>query len=105
MRNIGNRAWTRVFLGVGTVILAGVALLLPGFLALCSPVEASPKQAATALCAAGNGTTRGSIANPALTELSGLVREMWTARTDRYSETRSLLPAPRRKIEMSYIGG
>ncbi len=39
------------------------------------------------------------------TELSGLVREMWTARTDRYSETRSLLPAPRRKIEMSYIGG
>ena len=27
-----------------------------------------------ALCAAGNGTARGSIANPALTELSGLVR-------------------------------
>jgi len=38
-------------------------------------------------------------------DLTELVRAVWKARTDRYSETRNLIPAPKRKIEMSYIGG
>ena len=42
-------------------------------------------------------------------QLSAAVTDIWQGRTDRYSELRSQLPpseaAPRRRIEMSYIGG
>ena len=42
-------------------------------------------------------------------QLSAAVADIWQGRTDRYSELRSQLPpseaAPRRRIEMSYIGG
>ncbi|HVW29176.1 MAG TPA: GTP 3',8-cyclase MoaA [Polyangiaceae bacterium] len=37
-------------------------------------------------------------------ELADLVRRTWQTRTDRYSELRASAP-PRRRIEMSYIGG
>ena len=69
LRNIGNRVRNRVLRGVGILLLAGIAAI--------SPVQAatnSPRRAAAALCAAGSGTARGSLANPALGELSGLVR-------------------------------
>lgn len=39
------------------------------------------------------------------TELSALIAQVWKNRTDRYSEQRSQLVTPKRKLEMSYIGG
>ncbi len=38
-------------------------------------------------------------------ELDALVRSVWSARTDRYSEIRSRATRSRTRIEMSYIGG
>jgi len=38
-------------------------------------------------------------------ELEAIIRQMWTARTDRYSEERSEQTDKRPKIEMYYIGG
>lgn len=38
-------------------------------------------------------------------ELSTLISNVWKSRTDRYSEQRSQLIVPKRKLEMSYIGG
>jgi cyclic pyranopterin phosphate synthase len=38
-------------------------------------------------------------------ELEAIIRQMWTARTDRYSEERSEQTDNRPKIEMYYIGG
>jgi len=38
-------------------------------------------------------------------ELIVLVRNLWSARNDRYSELRSKTPVATKKIEMSYVGG
>ena len=38
-------------------------------------------------------------------ELAALIRGVWSARTDRYSELRSFETTKVHKIEMSYIGG
>lgn len=38
-------------------------------------------------------------------ELRNLVQTVWQNRTDRYSEQRSELVMPKRKLEMSYLGG
>ncbi|MFP5331978.1 MAG: GTP 3',8-cyclase MoaA [Acidimicrobiia bacterium] len=38
-------------------------------------------------------------------ELDALVRQVWSSRTDRYSEIRSKATRARTRIEMSYIGG
>jgi cyclic pyranopterin phosphate synthase len=38
-------------------------------------------------------------------ELSALIRDVWIAREDRYSELRSANTIPLEKVEMSYIGG
>lgn len=38
-------------------------------------------------------------------ELEASVREIWTRRSDRYSEIRTAQTIPMKKIEMSYIGG
>ena len=38
-------------------------------------------------------------------EISGFLRDIWTARTDRYSEIRTSETIPRPKVEMSHIGG
>jgi len=38
-------------------------------------------------------------------ELAGLLREVWSGRTDRYSELRTAETASLPKVEMSYIGG
>ena len=38
-------------------------------------------------------------------ELLALVRGLWESRADRYSEQREQLVMPRRKLEMSYLGG
>ena len=39
------------------------------------------------------------------TTLAGAIAALWSVRSDRYSEIRASQTAPRRKIEMSYIGG
>jgi cyclic pyranopterin phosphate synthase len=38
-------------------------------------------------------------------DISSAIADVWTARTDRYSEIRSDATIPLQKIEMSYIGG
>jgi cyclic pyranopterin phosphate synthase len=38
-------------------------------------------------------------------EIAALIRSVWTARADRYSEIRTAETAKLRKVEMSYIGG
>ena len=38
-------------------------------------------------------------------ELAEIVRQVWTNRADRYSEQRQELVMPKRKLEMSYLGG
>jgi cyclic pyranopterin phosphate synthase len=38
-------------------------------------------------------------------EISARIAGVWTARADRYSEIRSSNTSPRRKVEMSHIGG
>jgi cyclic pyranopterin phosphate synthase len=38
-------------------------------------------------------------------ELSAVIGQIWSGRSDRYSEIRSAETASLRKIEMSYIGG
>jgi cyclic pyranopterin phosphate synthase len=38
-------------------------------------------------------------------ELTEIVRQLWTNRADRYSEQREQLLMPKRKLEMSYLGG
>jgi GTP 3',8-cyclase len=38
-------------------------------------------------------------------EIEGAVRAVWSRRTDRYSEVRTMQTVPLKKIEMSYIGG
>jgi cyclic pyranopterin phosphate synthase len=38
-------------------------------------------------------------------ELLQLIQNIWKDRTDRYSEQRSQLVMPKRKLEMSYLGG
>jgi cyclic pyranopterin phosphate synthase len=38
-------------------------------------------------------------------EIESILRNMWSSRTDRYSEERSELTTPRDKIEMYHIGG
>jgi GTP 3',8-cyclase len=38
-------------------------------------------------------------------ELTEIVRQVWTHRADRYSEQREQLIMPKRKLEMSYLGG
>ena len=38
-------------------------------------------------------------------ELAGIVQAVWQNRADRYSEQRAQLIVPKRKLEMSYIGG
>src|SRR5690606_8416375 len=38
-------------------------------------------------------------------QIAGAIASLWSVRNDRYSEIRSSQTVPRRKIEMSYIGG
>ncbi|MDA1188739.1 MAG: GTP 3',8-cyclase MoaA [Chloroflexi bacterium] len=38
-------------------------------------------------------------------DIETIIRNIWTARTDRYSEERASMTKPRRKVEMYHIGG
>jgi cyclic pyranopterin phosphate synthase len=60
----------------------------------------------TCLFAAFGSDVRGPLrAGASDAELLELVRQLWEQRTDRYSEQRAQLVMPKRKLEMSYLGG
>jgi cyclic pyranopterin phosphate synthase len=60
----------------------------------------------TCLFAVQGTDLRGALRSGATdAELSELIRNVWQNRTDRYSEQRAQLVMPKRKLEMSYIGG
>ncbi|MDF3065962.1 MAG: 3,8-cyclase MoaA [Polyangiaceae bacterium] len=60
----------------------------------------------TCLFAATGTDVRGPLRRGATDEeLFELVQRLWQQRTDRYSELRAQLIMPRRKLEMSYLGG
>ena len=60
----------------------------------------------TCLFATGGTDLRGPLRNGASdADLTALVTELWSERTDRYSEERSGIPLGLPKVEMSYIGG
>jgi cyclic pyranopterin phosphate synthase len=60
----------------------------------------------TCLFALGGHDVRALLRNGADdAQLATFVRDVWTRREDRYSETRSEATRPLRRIEMSYIGG
>jgi cyclic pyranopterin phosphate synthase len=60
----------------------------------------------TCLFATGGTDLRGPLRNGATeAEIESLFTEVWTRRTDRYSEERSGIPLDLPKVEMSYIGG
>jgi cyclic pyranopterin phosphate synthase len=60
----------------------------------------------TCLFATGGTDLRASLrAGASDAELQELIRGVWQARTDRYSEVRSEATIDLPKVEMSYIGG
>ena len=60
----------------------------------------------TCLFAVGGTDLRAAIRNGADdTELEAIIKDVWSTRSDRYSEVRSASTKQRRRIEMSYIGG
>jgi len=60
----------------------------------------------TCLFATGGTDLRGPLRKGASdADLTALVTELWSERTDRYSEERSGIPLGLPKVEMSYIGG
>ncbi|NND01204.1 MAG: GTP 3',8-cyclase MoaA [Acidimicrobiia bacterium] len=54
---------------------------------------------------AGEGTDLRAVVRDEPPRLAEVVAEVWSARTDRYSEQRSEATLPFPKVEMSYIGG
>ena len=60
----------------------------------------------TCLFATSGTDLRGPLrAGASDVELAQLIRELWANRADRYSEQRQQLVMPKRKLEMSYLGG
>ena len=60
----------------------------------------------TCLFAISGTDVRGPLrAGASDAELLDLVRRVWQSRADRYSEERTQLVMPKRKLEMSYLGG
>ncbi len=87
--------------------LGVIASMTQPFCGDCSRLRLSADgQLYTCLFATTGTDLRGPLragANDA--ELSDLVRRVWTNRADRYSEQRQQLIMPKRKLEMSYLGG
>jgi cyclic pyranopterin phosphate synthase len=84
-----------------------IASVTQPFCGACSRLRLSADgQLYTCLFAVSGTDVRGPLRNGATDEeLQQLVEETWRRRTDRYSEQRSQLVMPRRKLEMSYLGG
>jgi cyclic pyranopterin phosphate synthase len=85
-----------------------IASVTKPFCGACSRLRLSADgQLYTCLFATQGSDLRGPLrAGASDAQLFDLVRNLWQRRTDRYSEQRQqLIPTPKRKLEMSYIGG
>jgi GTP 3',8-cyclase len=84
-----------------------IASVTQPFCGDCSRLRLSADgQLYTCLFAVSGTDVRGPLRKGASdAELVELVRQLWERRTDRYSEQREQLVMPRRKLEMSYLGG
>jgi cyclic pyranopterin phosphate synthase len=84
-----------------------IASVTQPFCGDCSRLRLSADgQLYTCLFATAGTDLRGPLrAGASDAELSDLVRRVWTNRADRYSEQRQQLVMPKRKPEMSYLGG
>jgi GTP 3',8-cyclase len=87
--------------------LGVIASVTQPFCGACSRLRLSADgQLYTCLFAVHGTDLRAALrAGQSDAELFELVRSVWEARADRYSEQRSQLIMPRRKPEMSYLGG
>jgi cyclic pyranopterin phosphate synthase len=85
-----------------------IASVTKPFCGDCSRLRLSADgQLFTCLFATHGTDLRGPLrAGASDAELAALVQQVWTSRADRYSEQRQqLIAKPKRKLEMSYIGG
>ncbi len=84
-----------------------IASMTQPFCGDCSRLRLSADgQLYTCLFATTGTDLRGLLrAGASDAELSDLIRRVWTNRADRYSEQRQQLIMPKRKLEMSYLGG
>jgi cyclic pyranopterin phosphate synthase len=84
-----------------------IASVTQAFCRDCTRARLSAEgQIYTCLFATAGHDLRGLLRNGASDEDIGrFVEGVWGRREDRYSEIRTLATAPRRKVEMSYIGG
>ncbi len=84
-----------------------IASVTQPFCGACSRLRLSADgQLYTCLFAVSGTDVRGPMRRGASdAELLELVEGLWRSRTDRYSEQRAQLVMPKRKLEMSYLGG
>ncbi len=84
-----------------------IASMTQPFCGDCSRLRLSADgQLYTCLFATTGTDLRGPLrAGATDAELAEIVRHVWTNRADRYSEQRQQLVTPKRKLEMSYLGG
>lgn len=84
-----------------------IASMTQPFCGDCSRLRLSADgQLYTCLFATTGTDLRGPLrAGASDEELAELVRKLWENRADRYSEQRQQLVMPKRKLEMSYLGG
>jgi cyclic pyranopterin phosphate synthase len=84
-----------------------IASMTQPFCGNCSRLRLSADgQLYTCLFAVSGTDLRGPLrAGASDDELTALIRRVWQNRADRYSEQRQQLVMPKRKLEMSYIGG
>ena len=84
-----------------------IASMTQPFCGDCSRLRLSADgQLYTCLFATTGTDLRGPLrAGASDSELFEIVRRVWTNRADRYSEQRQQLIMPKRKLEMSYLGG
>lgn len=106
--NYSGEVAKRWLLADGSGEIGVIASVTQAFCRDCSRIRLSTDgKLYTCLFADRGVDLRGPLRQAASDEmLSRLITDTWTPRTDRYSEIRHAATAlPRRKIEMSYIGG
>jgi cyclic pyranopterin phosphate synthase len=92
----------------GSGELGVIASVTKPFCGDCSRLRlAADGQLYTCLFATTGTDVRGPLrAGKSDAELRKLLEELWSTRADRYSELRqTLIAKPKRKLEMSYLGG
>jgi GTP 3',8-cyclase len=106
-RALPNDVATRFRYKDGGGEIGVIASVTRPFCGACSRLRLSADgQLYTCLFAVAGTDIRGPLrAGASDAELLELVRTLWQGRSDRYSEQRAQLVMPKRKLEMSYIGG